>query len=68
MLTGRGAHMGLPTVPYGPSWFSGMLEEQAKRQIEAAARAAKEALEAKWIGDSYQQRQGSRPEIRGSSR
>ena len=31
--------------------------------VEAAARAAKGAREAKGIGDSYQQRQGSRPEI-----
>ena len=31
--------------------------------VEAAARAAKAHREAKGIGDSYQQRQGSRPEI-----
>ena len=31
--------------------------------VEAAARAAKGEREAKGIGDSYQQRQGSRPEI-----
>ena len=28
-------HRTLPTVPYGPSWFSGMIEEQAKRQMSS---------------------------------
>ena len=31
-------HRTLPTVPYGPSWFSGMIEEQAKRQMSSGSR------------------------------
>ena len=28
-------HGTLPTVPYGPCWFSGMVEEQVKRQMSS---------------------------------
>ena len=43
--------------------LAGCREASGAAAVEAAARAEKRAREAKGVGDSYQLRQGSRPEI-----